>query len=93
MFFKISSSNCRFPTAANVELARLAKEQRIKRGERLEASKSRFETGKIANGREEDPREITKFVSIRKTRKRDVPKGKPMKRRKNVLVLIKQTKL
>lgn len=42
MFFKISSSNCRFPTAANVELARLAKEQRIKRGERLEASKSRF---------------------------------------------------
>ncbi|XP_044249876.1 FMR1-interacting protein NUFIP1 isoform X2 [Drosophila takahashii] len=32
----------RFPTAANVELARLAKEQRIKRGERLEASKSRF---------------------------------------------------
>ncbi|XP_017041576.2 nuclear fragile X mental retardation-interacting protein 1 [Drosophila ficusphila] len=32
----------RFPTAANVELAKLAKEQRIKRGERLEASKSRF---------------------------------------------------
>ncbi|KAH8373372.1 hypothetical protein KR009_004553 [Drosophila setifemur] len=32
----------RFPTAANVELARLSKEQRIKRGERLEASKSRF---------------------------------------------------
>ncbi|XP_016967272.3 FMR1-interacting protein NUFIP1 [Drosophila biarmipes] len=32
----------RFPTATNVELARLAKEQRIKRGERLEASKSRF---------------------------------------------------
>ncbi|KAI8040972.1 FMR1-interacting protein NUFIP1 [Drosophila gunungcola] len=32
----------RFPTAANVEQARLAKEQRIKRGERLEASKSRF---------------------------------------------------
>ncbi|KAH8374056.1 hypothetical protein KR200_006429 [Drosophila serrata] len=32
----------RFPTAANVEQARLAKEQRIKRGERLEASKARF---------------------------------------------------
>ncbi|XP_017037644.1 FMR1-interacting protein NUFIP1 [Drosophila kikkawai] len=32
----------RFPTAANVEQARLAKEQRMKRGERLEASKSRF---------------------------------------------------
>ncbi|XP_043650436.1 nuclear fragile X mental retardation-interacting protein 1 [Drosophila teissieri] len=32
----------KFPTAANVEMARLAKEQRIKRGERLEASKSRF---------------------------------------------------
>ncbi|KAH8301268.1 hypothetical protein KR018_009966 [Drosophila ironensis] len=37
----------RFPTAANVELARLAKEQRMQRGERLEASKSRF-------GRRED---------------------------------------
>ncbi|KAH8328626.1 hypothetical protein KR067_011741 [Drosophila pandora] len=37
----------KYPTAANVELARLAKEQRIKRGERLEASKSRF-------GRRED---------------------------------------
>ncbi|KAH8296848.1 hypothetical protein KR054_011960 [Drosophila jambulina] len=32
----------RFPTAANVEQARLAKEQRMKRGERLEASKARF---------------------------------------------------
>ncbi|XP_068142295.1 FMR1-interacting protein NUFIP1 [Drosophila tropicalis] len=35
----------RFPTTANVELAKRAKEQRLKRGERLEASKSRF--GKI----------------------------------------------
>ncbi|KAH8234980.1 hypothetical protein KR032_007001, partial [Drosophila birchii] len=32
----------RFPTVANVEQARLAKEQRMKRGERLEASKARF---------------------------------------------------
>lgn len=35
-------SHCRYPTTANVELARLAKEQRMKRGERLEAFKSRF---------------------------------------------------
>ncbi|XP_032290189.1 FMR1-interacting protein NUFIP1 isoform X2 [Drosophila virilis] len=32
----------RFPTAANVEIAKQAKEQRLKRGERLEASKTRF---------------------------------------------------
>ncbi|XP_022221414.2 nuclear fragile X mental retardation-interacting protein 1 [Drosophila obscura] len=37
----------KFPTAANVELAKRVKEQRLKRGERLEASKSRF-------GRRED---------------------------------------
>lgn len=35
-------SPCRFPTAANVELAKRAKEQRLKRGERLEANKARF---------------------------------------------------
>ncbi|KAH8274569.1 hypothetical protein KR044_013085 [Drosophila immigrans] len=35
----------RFPTTANVELAKRAKEQRQKRGERLEASKARF--GKV----------------------------------------------
>jgi len=38
----ITYTHLRFPTATNVELARLAKEQRLKRGERLEASKSRF---------------------------------------------------
>ncbi|XP_002009308.2 nuclear fragile X mental retardation-interacting protein 1 isoform X1 [Drosophila mojavensis] len=32
----------RFPTAASVKIAKLAKEQRLKRGERLEASKMRF---------------------------------------------------
>ncbi|XP_064544992.1 FMR1-interacting protein NUFIP1 [Drosophila montana] len=32
----------RFPTAVNVEIAKQAKEQRLKRGERLEASKTRF---------------------------------------------------
>ncbi|BFF96677.1 nuclear fragile X mental retardation-interacting protein 1 [Drosophila madeirensis] len=37
----------KFPTAANVELAKRAQEQRLKRGESLEASKSRF-------GRRED---------------------------------------
>ncbi|XP_001353490.1 nuclear fragile X mental retardation-interacting protein 1 [Drosophila pseudoobscura] len=58
----------KFPTAANVELAKRAKEQRLKRGERLEASKSRF-------GRRED-RARTRPNSYQEKRPKSNKKGK-----------------
>lgn len=59
----------KFPTTANVELAKRAKEQRMKRGERLEASKSRF-------GKSEDRRRTRP-----QTNNKDRPKQN--KRQKN----------
>ncbi|KAM8707738.1 hypothetical protein ACLKA7_014814 [Drosophila subpalustris] len=48
----------KFPTTANVELAKRAKEQRIKRGERLEASKAAF--GKAEDRRRTRPQTNSK---------------------------------
>ncbi|KAH8267683.1 hypothetical protein KR026_003289, partial [Drosophila bipectinata] len=59
----------KFPTAANVELARLAKEQRMKRGERLEASKSRF-------GRREDRQRIQRGQNRQDSKARSRQKRK-----------------
>ncbi|XP_017072035.1 nuclear fragile X mental retardation-interacting protein 1 [Drosophila eugracilis] len=73
----------RFPTAANVEMARLAKEQRIKRGERLEASKSRF--GNREDRQRTRPQGDHKNFKERlepKNRKKRA-KGKPAERKNN----------
>ncbi|KAH8332172.1 hypothetical protein KR074_001913, partial [Drosophila pseudoananassae] len=59
----------KFPTAANVELARQAKEQRIKRGERLEASRSRF-------GRREDRERIQRGQNRQDSKARSRQKRK-----------------
>ncbi|SPP76182.1 blast:Nuclear fragile X mental retardation-interacting protein 1 [Drosophila guanche] len=71
----------KFPTAANVELAKRAKEQRLKRGERLEASKSRF-------GRRED-RQRTRPNNSQEKRPRSSKKAKG-KSQKNVEESIRQ---
>ncbi|XP_016978951.2 nuclear fragile X mental retardation-interacting protein 1 [Drosophila rhopaloa] len=72
----------RFPTAANVELARLAKEQRIKRGERLEASKSRF--GNREDRQRTRPKGDKKERFDPKNRKKRNAKGKATEKKKNV---------
>ncbi|XP_034105065.1 FMR1-interacting protein NUFIP1 [Drosophila albomicans] len=61
----------RFPTTANVELAKRAKEQRQKRGERLEASKARF--GKPEDRRRTRPESNNKErVKLNKRQKKNV---------------------
>ncbi|XP_033159823.1 nuclear fragile X mental retardation-interacting protein 1 [Drosophila mauritiana] len=70
----------KFPTAANVELARLAKEQRIKRGERLEASKSRF--GNREDRQRTRPQGDHKVRFDPKNKKKRCAKGKANEKKK-----------
>ncbi|KAH8371920.1 hypothetical protein KR093_009285, partial [Drosophila rubida] len=84
----------RFPTTANVELAKRAKEQRLKRGERLEASKSRF--GKPEDRRRTRPENNNKDrAKLNKRRKKienkitdkkeEQPENKPLPPEQNVV--------
>lgn len=81
---------CRFPTVANVELSRLAREQRMKRGERLEASKSRF--GNREDRQRTRPKDNNKERSKPTNKKKGGDRKSQMKRKRKEQLVMKLRK-